>query len=167
MNVIGRSRGLTKIDVDAALEQPTEYLDNLGPGHVELARERERLGHVLRVEHGLAHALLEEAQLCALRNGVADGELDHVVRARQQRDHVVENPRPLHVRAVLEVELLRLVVVVLQRPREQANAVLGVGKGEVSEYVLLLALREVPKHNDAVGEDEKLGEVLGIGRQPI
>jgi hypothetical protein len=34
---------------------------------------------MLGIGHGLSHALLEEAQLCALGDGMADGEFDHVI----------------------------------------------------------------------------------------
>ena len=80
--VVGvRKRGgrLTEVDVDAAFEEAAEDLDDFCPRHVELSREGEVFGDVLGVLHGLGHALLEEAELGALRNGVADGQLDHVV----------------------------------------------------------------------------------------
>ena len=62
---------------------------------------------------------------------MTDGQLDHVVGARHQRNHVVEDAWPLDVGAVLKVEFFRLKVVLLQRPRQETYAVLGVGKGHV------------------------------------
>lgn len=158
-----RGRARTEIDVDAALEQLPEDLDDFGARHVQLASEGQALRDVLRAEHRLAHALLEEAQLRALGDGVADRQLNHVVAPGQERDHVVVDARALYVSAVLEVELLHLEVGLVQGPREQALAGLVLGEGEVGEDVLLLVLGEIPEDDDAVREDEGLGEGLSVG----
>lgn len=70
---------------------------------------------MLGSKHGLRHALLEEAQLRALGNGMADGKLDHVAGPWEERDHIVEDARPLHVRAVFKVELFRFEVGLIER----------------------------------------------------
>ena len=122
---------------------------------------------MLCVEHGFGHALFEETELGALRDGVADGELDHVVGPGEQRDHVVKNAGTLDVRAVFEVELLRLEVVLVERSGDQAEAVLVLGKGQVGQDVFLLLFGEVPEHDDSVREDKHLAEVLRVGNQAV
>lgn len=158
---------LTEVNVDAALEQLAQDLDDLRTSHVQLARQGQRLGHVLGTQHGDGHALLEQAQLGALGDGVADGELDHVVGAREEGDHVVEDAGPLDVRAVLEVELLRLEVALVERTGDERHARLVLHKREVRQDVFLLVLGEVPEHHHAVREDEHLGEVLGVRRGAV
>lgn len=82
--------------------------------------------------HGLAHALLKRAQLCALRDGVRDAKLHHVVGPREQRDHVVEDARVLDLRAVLEMKLLCLVVVGIEWADDERAAFLALCKVEVA-----------------------------------
>jgi hypothetical protein len=118
---------------------------------------------VLGVEHRLGHALLKEAELGALRDGVADGELDHVVGARQQREHVVEDARPLHVGAVFKEELLCLKVLLFPGPRDEGDARFVLREGQVGEDVLLLLLGKVPEDYHAVRVDEYLAKGLRVG----
>lgn len=152
----------TEVDIHAALEQPPQHLDNLVTAHVKVSRRSHRLGHGQRPLHRLAHALLKRAQLSALRDGVRDAELHHVVGPRKQRDHVVEDARVLDLRAVLEVELLGLVVVGIEGADDERPALLALCKVQVAQDVLFLVLGEVPEDDHAVGEDEHLGEVLGV-----
>jgi hypothetical protein len=69
---------------------------------------------VLGFHHGVVHTLFEKAQLGALSNGMADGQLHHVIRPRQQRNHVIEDARPVDVGSILEVKLLRLVLILAE-----------------------------------------------------
>lgn len=109
----------TEVDINPTLEQPPQNLDNLRSCHVQLARQRQSLGDMLRILHRLAHPLLEKGQLGALRNGMANRQLNHVIAPRQQGNHIVEHPRPLQVLAVLKVELLRLEIALLQGSRHE------------------------------------------------
>ena len=153
-----------QVDLDARRVQPAEDLDDVLALHAQPAREREPLRHVLGLEHGRAHALLEEGQLGALRDGVAHGQLDHVVAALE-RDDVVEQARSRDGRVVLEVQLLGLEVLFElgpRRERESGAAHPGRrGEGEVREDVFFLGFGEVPEDDDAVAEDEHFGEGLG------
>jgi hypothetical protein len=163
----GKGGWLTQIDIDPAFEEAAEDLDDLGARHVELSREGEAFGHVLRVQHRLGHALLEEAELGALRDGVADGKFDHVVGAGEERDHVVEDARALDVGTVLEVEFLRFKVHLIQGPRGQGDAGFVLSKGEVGQDVLLLVLGEVPEDHHTVRKDKHLAKVLHVRDETV
>lgn len=142
--------GLTKIDVYATLEELPEDFENFGPIHVQLTRKCKSLRHVLSTFHRLRHALLEEAEFGTLGNGMTDGQLDHVVGSGKKCDHIVEDARAFHVGAVLEVELLSLKVVLIKGPSSERHTGLILGKCQVCQNILLLVLREVPKHNYAI-----------------
>jgi hypothetical protein len=114
----GDGLGRTNVDVNAAFEEAAQDFEDIGSLHVKIARESQAFRYVLDVEHRLGHALFEEAELGALRDGVADGQLYHVVGPAKQRDHVVENARALDIIAIFEVKLLRLKVRLVERPRD-------------------------------------------------
>jgi hypothetical protein len=63
---------------------------------------------------------------------MADGEFYHVVRSREQSDHVVKDARTLDISAVLEVELLSLIVLLVQGSSEKTSSAIlrsvGIGK---------------------------------------
>jgi hypothetical protein len=158
-----REGGRTEVHVYAAREELADHLDDVCPAHAQLAGEGEPLGDVLGGQHGAVHALFEEAQLGALGDGVAHGELDHVVSALQG-DHVVVDARARYLRVVLEVELLRLEVALGERPRGDLDARVVDAEGQVGEDVLFLLLGEVPEDDHAVAEDEHLAEREGVGR---
>ncbi|KAI6756598.1 hypothetical protein HG530_011196 [Fusarium avenaceum] len=116
--------GLTKIDIDTALEEFAKHTDNF------------------------------RTQARALSNGMTDCELDHVVRPRQQSDHVVEDTWTLYVGAVFKVELLRLVVFLVERSSEKASGTIlfgiSIGKSHIGKDILLLILGEVPEDNYSI-----------------
>ena len=136
---------LTEVDVNAALEQSTENLDNLGPGHVKLAGQSQSFWYVLRVKHSFAHSFFKETEPRTLCDGMADGKLDHVVGARHQSDHIVEYARALHVGAILEMKFFRLKIVLIQWTGQQADAVFSVRKCKICQDVFFLMLCEVPE----------------------
>jgi hypothetical protein len=157
----GRRR--TEIDVYARCEELPDHLHDVGAPHAQFACQREALGHVLRGKHGAAHALFEQAELCALRDGVAHSQLDHVVSALQG-DHVVVHAWAWDLGVVLEVELLGLEVGLGERSCGDLDAGVVEAECQVGEDVFLLLLGEVPEDNDAVAEDEHLAKGQGVGR---
>jgi len=105
--------GRTEIHIYTAREELADHFDHVGAAHAQFSREGEALGDVLGGEHGAVHALFEEAELGALRDGVAHGELDHVV-ATLEGNHVVVHARPRDLGVVFEVEFLSLEVALSQ-----------------------------------------------------
>lgn len=153
----------TEVHVDTACEELADHLDDIGAAHAQLAGEGEALGHVLGGQHGAAHALLEQTQFGALGDGVAHGELDHVVSALQ-RDHVVVNSWARYLGVVLEVKLLGLKVTFSQWSCGDLDAGVVEAEGQVGEDVFFLLLCEIPEDDDAVAEDEHLAKSEGIRR---
>ena len=139
------------MDVDAQDEQLPDLLGDLGAAESDAARQGQLLGQRVRAGDGGAEQVLEEAGLDALAQGVADGELGHVVLLLAQRDEVVVDARLVLAR-VVKVEVFRLDV----GGRE------GLAGGEFG-YVVQEArfLREghAPDDDGAVVEEEDFGGV--------
>ena len=79
----------------------------------------------------------------------------------------MEDAGAFDVGAVFEVELFRLKVVLVQGLRDEGDARLVLGKGQVGEDVFLLVLAEVPEDDDSVREDKHLAKILCVGDQAI
>ncbi len=82
-----------QVNIDATLEQPAQDPDHLLALQSQLPGERQFARDIPGLIHRMRHTLLEERQLRALRDGVRHGQFDHMVRARVQGDHVVEDAR--------------------------------------------------------------------------
>ena len=64
---------LTQVNVDSAREKTAKNLDDVFALHAQTARQGERPGDVLGLDHGPLHAFFKVGELCALGNGMGNG----------------------------------------------------------------------------------------------
>lgn len=111
---------LTEINLHTTLEKTAQNPKDLFPFHAQLSGHSKPPRDILRIRHLTGHDLLKETELGTLRNTMADGKLDHVVTTAKG-DHIVIHARAGDLSRILEMELFRLEILLVERHGSQRD----------------------------------------------